>query len=196
MFMKTKRNPQKKVFPKNIMLLIAVAVIGFIIYMMSASQPTFACETGSQNGGLEEGKVSPCFTLDRLGPQTPENISLEQFRGKIVFVNFWASWCPFCINELPNFNQIQSESNGEIVVLAVNRGEGLVTQLDYIQNSARSLSNIIFLHDPTDSVSRLYALRVMPTTYVLNKNGVIVARKFGEISLIEMRELVQLAKES
>lgn len=70
----------------------------------------------------EVGSATEDFALEDLA--SGETVSLSGFRGeKAVFLNFWASWCPFCVDEMPDMATVQKEHPDDLVVLAVNRKE-------------------------------------------------------------------------
>lgn len=111
------------------------------------------------------------------------SISSTDISGPAI-INVWATWCPFCKNELPDFAEIQREFP-EVEVVAVNREES--------RESAQSFSdtlesnNIIWLLDETGSVYKAIGGFAMPETLFVNAEGVIVVHKRGPMRLDEIR---------
>ncbi|MFZ5861964.1 MAG: peroxiredoxin family protein [Nitrospirota bacterium] len=114
------------------------------------------------------GKKAPDFTLKR---STGGNVKLSELRGRVVLVNFWATWCTPCKEELPYFNVLYRRyQNLGLEVLGVN--------IDKVSSQASHLSAALGLSfpvllDPAGSTSDLYQIRSMPTTFVVAKDGTL-----------------------
>ncbi|GAA0855418.1 TlpA disulfide reductase family protein [Aliiglaciecola litoralis] len=109
---------------------------------------------------------APDFTLKS---KSGENMRLEEQQGNVVIINFWASWCAPCREELPHFEAMQQEYEDlGFTVLAVN--------VDEYPEKANTLLNDIpvsfpVLFDEDDKVSKLYDVRAMPTTVIVDRDG-------------------------
>ncbi|MEO5348372.1 MAG: TlpA family protein disulfide reductase [Magnetococcus sp. YQC-3] len=104
--------------------------------------------------------------------------TLSQYRGQVVLVNFWATWCPPCLKEMPSMERLWKELGGKgLVILAVNIGES-ADNVEYFGFS----HNLTFplLLDQNDSSSRAWLVRGLPTSYVLDSQGRIVYQAIGE----------------
>lgn len=118
--------------------------------------------------------VAPDFTLKDLSGKT---ISLERLRGKVVFLNFWATWCPPCVIEMPSMEKLHQEfSNDGLVILAINFREPPEQVKAFIK---RHKLTFTILLDPDGSVFELYQAWALPVTTVINKRGEIVGRAMG-----------------
>ncbi len=123
----------------------------------------------------DAGEVAPNFSLPVLG--SSETVSLEDFRGQIVLLDFWASWCGPCLVSMPFYQQMQDEYTGQAFkVIAVSVDEEAEPALDFIQD--RDL-NMLFLHDITGSLAAKYQLPGMPTSFLLDADGTIVDVQVG-----------------
>jgi peroxiredoxin len=120
------------------------------------------------------GQKAPEFTLkDLAGNQ----VSLSSFRGKTVLLNFWATWCPPCKDELPTIEKLhQSTKQRGLVVLAVSVDTSAAKVKDFVKEHPVSYS---VLHDATLTVSRSYKVFSLPMTFIIDKRGVIVEKHFG-----------------
>jgi peroxiredoxin len=120
------------------------------------------------------GQKAPEFTLRDL---TGNQVSLASFKGKTVLLNFWATWCPPCKDELPTIEKLhQAMTHRGLVVLAVSVDTSPTKVKDYVKEHPMSFS---VLHDATLSVSRSYKVFSLPMTFVIDKRGIIVDKHFG-----------------
>jgi peroxiredoxin len=123
--------------------------------------------------GMIGEKASP-FTLKNLSGQ---EVSLTDFRGKVILLNFWATWCPPCIAEIPRFNKLRkayAKKNFEIVAVSTDRS--LSTARKFIRKHPVSF---IVLHDSSIKVSRKYNVFSIPTTFLIDKKGKIIEKFLG-----------------
>lgn len=129
---------------------------------------------------LEEKQTSnvlaPDFELVNL---EGEMVSLSDFRGKAVLVNFWATWCPPCRAEMPLIDEFAERHTQELVVLAVNAGEGESEVRSFVR--AHDL-DFVFLLDPENSVATLYRVRGFPTSLFIDQQGQLQATHIGELN--------------
>ncbi|MFZ5989128.1 MAG: TlpA family protein disulfide reductase [Bacillota bacterium] len=134
------------------------------------------------------------FTLTDLDGNT---VKLSDYRGKIVFVNFWASWCGPCRSEMPEFDRVNREllKGEDAVILAVNlttgfRGETEEKAREYINSSGYSLHVLL---DKDGSVADKYNIVSIPTTYVVDRDGsiytVLEGAREGKVLLDIVEEL-------
>ncbi|HSB30431.1 MAG TPA: TlpA disulfide reductase family protein [Candidatus Sulfobium mesophilum] len=118
---------------------------------------------------------APEFSLKDLSGRP---VTLSSLKGKVVLLNFWATWCPPCISEMPVFNKLYKEMRGrglEIVAISADRSESYVR--DFVSKHSLDLR---VLFDADRSVTKQYKVFSMPTTFLIDKNGVIVEKFFGE----------------
>ena len=114
------------------------------------------------------GTTTPDFTLKSLSGQ---NIRLEEHRGKVVIITFWASWCGPCRIELPHFQRLQQDiGKDKMTILAVSADSKLE---DVSSFSTEFKLDIPMLFDPGLKVNQLYRIRAMPTTFIIDRGGVI-----------------------
>lgn len=129
------------------------------------------CGMSARSFAIETGEVAPPLELNRL--ESSEIVRLSDLRGKIVYLDFWATWCPSCRISLPWLNDLQSrfsKSNFEIIAISVDKNPQKVSE--YI--SKEQLNNLTILQDPTASSARTYKLQSFPFSVLLNKEGQII----------------------
>ena len=133
--------------------------------------------------GLEIGNIAPDFQLTTLDG---EEVSLSDYRGKHVLINFWATWCPPCRAEMPDMEEFYL--NNDVIVLAVNLtdAEPSVQQVqDFVDEFYLSFPILL---DETISVATTYEIHPIPTSFLVDSNGVIQNKAFGALTYDQMVE--------
>jgi thiol-disulfide isomerase/thioredoxin len=104
----------------------------------------------------------------------------EAFRGRALVVNFWATWCPPCVAEMPSLDRLHAQvSRDGIEVLALSSDRGGRAQVEpFYQRTA--IRNLGIWLDPRGAAGRALGLRGLPTTLLLDRRGLEVARLEGE----------------
>jgi thiol-disulfide isomerase/thioredoxin len=123
---------------------------------------------------IRTGQPAPDFAS-----QTPagDDISLGEFRGSLVAVNFWATWCGPCRSEMPALQEAQK--SGRLVVLGVNAGESSDTVTAFMQELDLDFPVVL---DLDGAILNSYAIRVFPTTIFVDSEGVVVAEHLGPLT--------------
>jgi DsbE subfamily thiol:disulfide oxidoreductase len=144
---------------------------------------------GLEQIGPEIGQLAPDFALTDL--REGEATSLSDLRGRFVLINFWASTCPYCREEMPMLQRL-AEKYPEIVVIGVN----LLEDKDTIETFLWEIGvSYRIVQDAWGEVSSKYRVTKIPATFLIDERGVIVWRKFGAMSEKELEEPVQNLKE-
>ncbi len=150
------------------------------------------------------GDAAPDF---RLVDAAGEPVSLSSFAGTPVVLNFWASWCPPCVEELPLFDRLEGEINEaedapKVKVLLVNNNEDPEAAVSFLENLGVSLPSGFDATrdaretfraqgetlDTTQEVLKRYRVRGMPTTFFIGADGVIRAVTVGGLTPAEAAE--------
>ena len=118
---------------------------------------------------------------------------LSSFRGKPVYLNFWATWCVPCQAELPDIQELLDRHKDELVVIAVNRREPLDRARAYFENIERldgkpGISFSVNGLDPDDTLYREYHGLGMPVSVFIDGDGVVTRVNNGQIRLAQMEE--------
>ncbi len=123
-------------------------------------------------------------------------VKLSSFRGQVVLLNFWASWCPPCRSEMPSLQKLNDRLKGKkFVILAAAQDQDPKKSSDFIKANRYSFPVLL---DPQNKAARQYGVTAYPTTYLIDKKGKLRLREVGsrdwsDQSVID--QIVQLVKE-
>ena len=125
---------------------------------------------------MQTPKPAPAMKLKDLDGRT---VDLAQFKGKVVLINFWATWCPPCRREMPSMERLSQVFKGQpLVVLAVDVGEDPDTIETFTSQLDTTLTFPILLDTRSHSM-RAWKVAGLPTTFLVDKQGRIVASAVG-----------------
>ena len=130
------------------------------------------------------GELAPDFTLKNL---SGEEVSLSDYRGKIVMINFWATWCKWCDIEMPDMQKLSSE-NDDLVVLAVDVEEGIEEVKAYIEKGGYDFEVVL---DSDGFVNRTYLVNGLPNSYFVDEEGILLGKVGGAINYAQMNEILE-----
>ncbi len=139
--------------------------------------------------GAIAGKLAAGFRLKDLAGREH---TLEQYKGKVVVLDFWATWCPPCRKELPSFEKLHRDWKGkDAVILAVNVGEAFETVSGYIEKEKFTLP--VLLAQSSEMPGK-YNVSAYPTLVIIDKEGRIADYQVGVRSENELRAAVDLGR--
>ena len=141
-------------------------------------------ENQAKPGDIAVDSPAPDFTLTDLNG---EEVSLSDYKGKIVFLNFWATWCVYCDMEMPDLDKIDKE-NDDVVVLAVNVMEDKKTVEPYITKGGYEFDVVL---DTDGEISRNYLIRPLPTSYFIDAEGILLGRIEGMLKYDQMVSIIE-----
>ncbi|MBU5311440.1 TlpA family protein disulfide reductase [Tissierella carlieri] len=134
------------------------------------------------------GKESPDFTLKNLDG---EEVSLSDYRGKIVLINFWATWCTWCDKEMPDLQKLDDE-NDDLVVLAVNVMEKQDVVKEYIDNGKYDFEVVL---DEDGEITKTYLVSGFPTSYFVDEEGILLGGVPGAMTYEQMTSVLESIRE-
>ena len=149
-------------------------LLGLLCFCLSA------CSSPPQTpsaGPPAVGQAAPDFTLSDL---TGKPVSLSALRGKVVIVNFWATWCPPCRAEMPSMELLHRELGDQgLVLLAVNiEKDGRQAVSKFLAASPHSFPVLL---DEQEEIQKRYGVHKFPESFVIRKDGVIDDKVVGAI---------------
>ena len=154
---------------KKVAVVILIAAVGLFLLFL------FAKEGSRGTKIIHDGDWAPEFRLQALDGRT---VSLADFRGKVVMVHFWATWCPPCVEEMPMLEQLyRSLRAADFEILAVSVDEGGARAVaEFMQRNGLNLQVLL---DTRRSVAGLYGTFKFPETYVVDRQGVVTYKAIG-----------------
>ncbi len=170
---------------RAIIIFLALALLG-LLAAQGCAPPAPEMIKGRQPGPPEPSKLPPAPEVSRLAPDFTladlegNQLRLSDLRGKVVFINFWATWCPPCRAEMPEIEAIHQEYKTEgVVVIGVDI---LETASDVRQFVKQGGYNWTFVLDTTGEVTASYNIAAIPTSFFIDREGIIRAVNIGAMT--------------
>jgi cytochrome c biogenesis protein CcmG/thiol:disulfide interchange protein DsbE len=161
---------------------LAVALIAGLLALL-----IWKVAQGSQNEA-KIGKPAPDFTLGRL--DRPGSLQLSSLRGKVVVLNFWASWCQPCKLEAPDLAASAKKWSGRVVVLGVDVNDPSGDARGFMRKYGITYP---IVHDNKNVTSPKYGLTGLPETFFLDRRGRIVSHVISGIKAADLQRGVEEA---
>ncbi|GEQ21802.1 thiol:disulfide interchange protein tlpA [Clostridium butyricum] len=187
-------------------LIIALSLIGFSVYTIYNSDSSNSKSDSSislvsdknnavkNNNSDEPIEVTPnsikTKAIDfKLKDLNGNELSLSDLKGKKVFLNFWATWCPPCKAEMPEIEKLYQETkDSDLVIVAVEIGEPLDTVNSFIDSNKYNFRVLI---DPDQTVATKYNITSIPTSYFIDADGNIVYKHVGGMNIDQMKAYIK-----
>jgi thiol-disulfide isomerase/thioredoxin len=186
----------RKFNPLVLLLVPLLGVVGAVLTIvanggLNSTPPTPAPVTLASSRLV--GRAAPNFelpTLESALANSDGTLRLSSLRGRLVFVNFWATWCEPCVRELPAFEQFVAEQGEDgAAILAVNIGEEVqVIQAFLAENG---IEGIPVLLDSTYRAQTAYEAALFPSTFVIDPSGILRELHLGEMTLDDLNGYVE-----
>lgn len=168
-----------------LLLLVVIAVI--VPLSRRVAVPTRSVQASGGEATQLAAEVAPPFTLQAVDGK---QVSLADYKGKVVLLNLWATWCPPCVRETPRLVRLYEKYNAQgFVILGIN-----TTYQDdraKVEKFARDQKvTYPILLDTDDKFGSAYRARVLPTSYLIDRSGKIVQVRVGEIDEAQFEEQI------
>ena len=153
------------------LIFLLIAGIGIIV-LLQARDDSISL-TGQAR--LGKGAKAPDFTLPGLDGKM---VSLADQKGKVVFLNIWATWCPPCVDEMPSMEKLHQQLKGEefrILAVSIDKN-GAEAVLPFMKKHNLSFTALI---DSKESLKYKYQTTGVPETFIIDRNGIIVEKVIG-----------------
>ena len=121
------------------------------------------------------GSPAPDFTAKDL---EENKVSISDYKGKVIFLNIWASWCGPCRKEMPSMESLKEEMKDyNFVILAISVDKGETNKVKAFIERNRFTFKV--LHDPKKEIKAKYYYNGIPTTYIIDSKGIVVEKSIG-----------------
>jgi peroxiredoxin len=123
---------------------------------------------------VQAGDRAPGFSLTT---DSGQGINLSDYKGKWVLVNFWASWCPPCVQETPSLNELQNELRDEgLVVIGISADESEEAYQQFLDRFGITFPTV---RDASRQAQIRYGTQLLPESYLINPEGIVVRKYAG-----------------
>lgn len=171
-----------------LLIVLLIGIAGFNLYN-DRKEVTEIDSTGiavnDDQTGIALGDRAPDFKVQTMDG---EEVNLSDYKGKKVFLNFWATWCPPCKAEMPHMQAFYEEQPEDVEILAVNLEESTEKAADFAKQYELTFP---ILMDADGTVAETYEVYTIPTTYVLNEDGTVHQKIVGPMDEPMMQELIK-----
>ncbi len=144
----------------------ALVLTGFLLLLTG-------CYSGSRPPHI--GTAAPDFTVQ----DSDRKVSLNQFRGQVVVLNFWATWCPPCVEEMPSLARMQQKMKAkgvEVLAISVDADESAYRK--FLKDHSVDLLTV---RDPDQKSNNLYGTFKFPETFIIDRSGVLRRKFIGPV---------------
>ncbi|WP_391120436.1 peroxiredoxin family protein [Psychrobacillus sp. L3] len=177
--------------------LVAIATISFVKNNVDKTEALANEQLGTDlatdpaNEGVGKGDSAPNFKLTTL---EGKEVSLADYKGKKVVLNFWATWCPPCKAEMPHMQNYYEDMavKENVEILAVNLDSGMDNVKAFQEDYALSFPILL---DEEGKVGKIYQAITIPTTYIIDTNGTIQNKIVGPMDEQMLTDLVKSLNE-
>lgn len=204
---RSQRRRQKRLFQSNTLtalfgrsagtlvtrvILIVAAIAALAIITVGLLRPNTTASNTRQSSssapvGLQIGDAAPNFTLTTLDGK---RVSLSDYRGKPVMLNFWYTTCPGCLEEIPGMQRFyasQQAAGKDLVILGINSVDDAQTAQQFVHQEGMTYTIVT---DSSGQVVSLYNLTATPTSYFIDRQGIIRSVYVGPIGVATLQQRV------
>lgn len=169
------------------LVVLALILVAYILVKPADTEETTNKQSDVQETattqaktGLEVGNIPPDIPLIGVNG---EQMKLSDLKGKKVFLNFWATWCPPCRGEMPDIEKMHQQYGDDLTIVAISSSEAKATVTTFLKEFPYTFN--IYL-DEKSEISQIYQLMSIPTSYFIDENGMIQKKEIGSISFDKM----------
>lgn len=173
--MENNDNNRTKKSNLRIILFIPIAVIALYVFVLLQNNTPPAIDI--EPAHTQKGPSAPNFTLQDLDGRM---VNLSDYRGKVVLLNIWATWCPPCVAEIPSLDKLykmMEDEDFELLAVSVDEGGKRAVE-SFMKNKNMSFPILL---DPRGSIQRLYRTTGVPESFIIRKDGTIDNKIQGAI---------------
>jgi peroxiredoxin len=170
-------------------VLIVAVLIGVAIITINTYNSSMKNNTPSKPIGINPSAIKTNAIDFKLKDLDGKELSLSDLKGKKVFLNFWATWCPPCKAEMPEIEKLYEETkDSDLVIVAVEIGEPLSTVKSFIDSNKYSFKVLL---DSDQSVASKYNIASIPTSYFIDVDGNVISKNVGGMNIDQMKASIK-----
>ena len=139
----------------------------------NSSNENTAGDTADVSGPIAKGDAYRDFTATLTDGS---EFTLSDHEGKVILLNFWATWCGPCVGEMPAFEKLQETYGEDLVLVAVNSGEDEETVTSFLEENGYTFPVVL---DPEYAVAMLYPIDAIPYTVIIGTDGKVAVTQVG-----------------
>jgi thiol-disulfide isomerase/thioredoxin len=163
------------------LFLVALVFSGFAAFYLFDAESLARADSRDLDqlfGDMDVIKISQALPVEiKLKDLNGQPVSLSDFRGKIVFLNFWTTWCFDCRIEMPHMEKLHQQfKNKEFAMVAVNLQEPVAQVKQFFKDYTLTFTALL---DSDGEVGAHFRITAIPTTFILNKQGIIIGKVTG-----------------
>ena len=180
----------------NFIILIGIIVLTFLVTIFMHEKPIKTISVPISSINQELITKMPSFNFTAIDQGT---FNSDQFKGKIILINFWASWCLPCIVEFPKLIELTQIYKDQLVLLAISSDEEMKNINKFIntleKNITTDLENVYIVHDINKAITHdLFQTYKLPETIIVDEQGMMIHKIIG--ANWEVEDIVDLIKQS
>lgn len=163
---------------KNKQIILAIVVVVALVAIMFTPIGTFLkskIEDDTHVAGMDIELSESDYDIDLIGHNGAKKANLLDFKnsGEVIFINFWGSWCPPCVAEMPTIQKLYEAKGQKVKFVLVAIQDKPATFNTFLQKNNYTMP----VYEPNSPISNNMLPRVFPTTYILNKKGQVVLKE-------------------
>lgn len=189
---KPERSRKRKITIFAVATVVNIGLLALLAWLLLTPAQSPHVASGSAGSNVTaplRGRSAPNFTQPALSDQHIPQISLANYKGKAIVLNFWASWCGPCQDEASLFQaEWQKMQSRNIVFLGVDFQDTQANGLNFLRKYHITYPNIA---DATGITASAFGLSYTPTTYFINSRGIVVNSIEGELTAQQLSQNVQ-----
>jgi thiol-disulfide isomerase/thioredoxin len=154
----------------------AVVVLAIIGVFQFVPSPNESATAATAQGQASVGAPAPDVQMESF---SGEQVTLSEFEGTPVVLNFWATWCPFCVAEMPDFETVNQTADGQVQFIGVNLQDDAGAANDLVGETGVTY---LLTRDPQGVVYNAFGGIAMPTTVFIGADGIVDEIVTGALS--------------
>ena len=157
---------------QSVVIIVLIVILAGILILLQTKDSFYQPSTVPR---LTKGRPAPNFSLPGLDGQ---KVSLKDYRGRVVLLNIWATWCPPCVEEMPSMEKLYQELKGDgFEILAVSIDESGAK--DVVPFMKKHKLSFPALTDPEGTIKTIYKTTGVPESFVIDKDGTLLEIVIG-----------------